>query len=365
MTNDGIVSRPALYYPYIHIRSEHWLKASLLCFPAVKRIVPDGYEPEDRSSVREYTGITGSAGPLLQSVRAYSPAADAAQRRLLHRLSSDVPALEPYRRKHSPSRDRYWIHDAKFSRSLLEFLSRHDLAWPSQHVRPYGHRTWLALHPQLGRAVMTVLGLSIARESGLDIVTDTGKYHEALLATAEDRVFDALLGYPQQRPSAAEDMRDIAELVVSLAGINLQALRPEHIAALHGSEAFRNFQYALRAAAVGIPGETDSESRRRDLKREAENIVSAWHDARRSFGREIGKVLFDQSLAAASREALSRHFEAATNLKVTAAVAVVMVAGRALPAAKAFLAGRRHLLSAMRRAQDKSLRLRFPLGLER
>jgi hypothetical protein len=41
------LQRPALYYPYIHIRSEHWLKATLLCAPAVKRIVPDGYEPGD------------------------------------------------------------------------------------------------------------------------------------------------------------------------------------------------------------------------------------------------------------------------------------------------------------------------------
>ena len=32
--------RAALYYPYIHIRSEHWLKATLLWVPCVKRIVP-------------------------------------------------------------------------------------------------------------------------------------------------------------------------------------------------------------------------------------------------------------------------------------------------------------------------------------
>jgi hypothetical protein len=27
------LQRAALYYPYIHIRSEHWLKATLLCAP--------------------------------------------------------------------------------------------------------------------------------------------------------------------------------------------------------------------------------------------------------------------------------------------------------------------------------------------
>jgi hypothetical protein len=34
--NETVV-RPVLYYPYIHIRSEHWLKATLLCVPTSAR----------------------------------------------------------------------------------------------------------------------------------------------------------------------------------------------------------------------------------------------------------------------------------------------------------------------------------------
>src|SRR5579884_858666 len=59
-TADGMphpLQRAALYYPYIHIRSEHWLKATLLCAPVVKRIVPDGYVPEDQANIRKYAGI--------------------------------------------------------------------------------------------------------------------------------------------------------------------------------------------------------------------------------------------------------------------------------------------------------------------
>ena len=54
--------QPALYYPYIHIRSENWLKATLLCVPAVKRIVPSNYAPEDDAAIIPYVTISGPNG---------------------------------------------------------------------------------------------------------------------------------------------------------------------------------------------------------------------------------------------------------------------------------------------------------------
>ena len=37
----------SLYYPYIHILNEGWLKRSLLYWDQVRRIVPDGVRPDD------------------------------------------------------------------------------------------------------------------------------------------------------------------------------------------------------------------------------------------------------------------------------------------------------------------------------
>ncbi len=51
--------RPALYYPYIHIRSEDWLKATLLCVPVVKRLVPETYDPEDTGDIAPFAKISG------------------------------------------------------------------------------------------------------------------------------------------------------------------------------------------------------------------------------------------------------------------------------------------------------------------
>src|ERR1700704_3014562 len=157
--------RPALYYPYIHIRSEHWLKATLLFVPAVKRIVPETYTPEDLPNIVRYTTVEVLTGPLLQAVPAYSPAAGEAQARLLDKLREHEKKIKrKYCRSCAPTPDQYWIHDAKFNDELLEFLIHRQLAWHSSHSEGYGRRTWYALHPVLGSAVMTALGLSIARE---------------------------------------------------------------------------------------------------------------------------------------------------------------------------------------------------------
>ena len=164
------IERPALYYPYIHIRSEHWLKATLLCAPAVKRIVPEGYTPEDLPSIVKYTEVEGANGPLLQTVPAASRAADDAQRRLLAKIREHEKDIHrKYQRSKAPSPDQYWIHDAKFNQELLQYLVEHDLAWQSSDPNGYGHRTWYALHPTLGSAIMTTLGLGIAREQNYDI----------------------------------------------------------------------------------------------------------------------------------------------------------------------------------------------------
>jgi hypothetical protein len=151
--------KAALYYPYIHIRSEHWLKATLLYAPVVKRIVPADYAPEDQPNIRKYTNIKGPDGELLQPVPAYSPAADLAQQNLRAKIEKNLKTIKrKFGQSRAPVPDEYWIHDAKFNGNLLAYLAEHQLAWSSQDPHGQGHRKWFALHPVLGSAVMTTLG---------------------------------------------------------------------------------------------------------------------------------------------------------------------------------------------------------------
>jgi hypothetical protein len=101
---------PALYYPYIHIRSEHWLKATLLTAQTVKRIVPENYTPEDEPKIVRYTTIAGPHRKLLQAVPSFTPAAHEAQFRLLQKLQEHAALIRTkYDHTDAPRGDEYWI----------------------------------------------------------------------------------------------------------------------------------------------------------------------------------------------------------------------------------------------------------------
>ena len=87
MNAEVALDRDALYYPFIHITDVNWLKATLLCFPGVRRMVPQSYVPTDSDAVREFCDVEGPRGePLLTRVDLFSPDARAAEERLLATL---------------------------------------------------------------------------------------------------------------------------------------------------------------------------------------------------------------------------------------------------------------------------------------
>jgi hypothetical protein len=358
--------KPALYYPYVHIRSEQWLKATLLCVPAVTRLVPEGYKPEDDIHILPYTEIEGPYGTLLQAIPSYSAAAVMAQERLLEKIEQNFPEIKArFNREKAPSPDEYWIHDAKFSSDLLAYLESNDLAWRSQDPNAYGQRGWYALHPTLGKAVMTCIGLGAARERGLDIVTADGKFHEALLTTREGDVFETLL-HPEGTfsPAANETRRDLGQLVIALAGVNLQALSVDRIPELQQSEKFRAFRETLRESASTIDNDVSEEVYREQLDFEAEKIVDAWRDAVNDTSKDLRKLVFESmALGVEAVKTLVRGPEA-LELCIVGGLGV----WRIKEEARSYLRSRQksmNFLSQVHDAQSEVLRLQYPLGLER
>jgi hypothetical protein len=87
MTSNVAVDRDALYYPFIHITDVNWLKATLLCFPGVRRMVPHDYVTSDSDEVREFCETVGPRHePLLSRVNLFSPEATEAEENLLAKL---------------------------------------------------------------------------------------------------------------------------------------------------------------------------------------------------------------------------------------------------------------------------------------
>ena len=362
--------RSALYYPYIHIRSEHWLKATLLCVPAVTRIVPEDYIPEDSPSINKYVQLTGPNGALLQVVPAGSPGAFAAQGRLLNKLRQhEDEILRRFHRSLAPRRDRYWIHIAKFNGELLDYLEERKLAWQSlDPTTAYGHRTWYALHPTLGSAIMTTLGLSIAREHRYDVVTPSTKYHDMLLASKEEDIFEKLLvlDEPESTLSTAQVRHDLGQLVIKLTGINYQALRPEDIPELQVSKHFRKFQHLIRTRAQVIDRNDDAEAYEALLKTEAQEIIDAWQDTKNDLGGVLKKALFDQALVLSGTVLKTHTAPGLRDLFVAGGVAISrLLIEKGLRFREDNKRGSPHrYLTEIVRAQNEFLRMTSPLGLE-
>jgi len=90
MNENVALDRDALYYPYVHITDVNWLKATLLSFPGVRRMVPAHYEPNDLPDIREFCDLKGPRGaPLLTNANLFSRAATTAETDLLKKLQEN------------------------------------------------------------------------------------------------------------------------------------------------------------------------------------------------------------------------------------------------------------------------------------
>jgi hypothetical protein len=165
-----IKDRGALYYPFIHVRDENWLKATLLCFPFVDRMVRDGYEVNDGDAF-----FAKSCGRLDRTMLGRrdlgDPATEHARSGLLDKLKGDVTTRDLASRfsrqaaKGAPYKDgenAFQIHEYKLGGALIAFLRSNGLAWkPTNPVR--GNANWWAVHPILGETIMSTNAVALAQ----------------------------------------------------------------------------------------------------------------------------------------------------------------------------------------------------------
>ncbi|MFI7209425.1 hypothetical protein [Micromonospora aurantiaca (nom. illeg.)] len=188
------MQRPALYYPYIHIRDEQWLKTAALYWPSIYRLVPDGYFRSDGRTSAAFCDAdilrtvdpgaftAGMEGELARALRRHSE--DLVREFSIERaladfdgvpfgdLGPDVPALG-------------WIHIAKFPERLLAQLCDMGLAQQGRAMLPETpHRgavmaEWIGLHPTLAGAYMTVVARRVGQDAGYNPLTDQADLRRA------------------------------------------------------------------------------------------------------------------------------------------------------------------------------------------
>jgi hypothetical protein len=174
----------ALYYPHIHFRSRRWLRAALLYYDEISRIVPGGFEPDHPSFYYEFEN---DPVELLSDIRELKGSGfikdvppdhvsevgneffDFAMKNLTDpaRRAALVPKLA--RRNRS-----YTIHPDKIDPELLGILRELKLAHKKQHD-PYSD--W-EIEPVTGGLYMLFLATRMAGQRQL--VSDSSIYQSLL-----------------------------------------------------------------------------------------------------------------------------------------------------------------------------------------
>jgi hypothetical protein len=292
------LDRNALYYPYIHVRDVNWLKATLLCFRQVRRMVPPDFHLNDSLALQEYREIgikvRGEMRPLLTEERTDTPEVYRAQLRLVKELEQYGDILDKRYSKESAIKqfgskyDAFQMHARKMP-ELIEFLRdrKVPLAWHTRKVRSHEPHTWFALHPELGEAIMSVLAITIAEDKGLDIVTSSGTVHHALATLNVEAVLNNLLRFGA-RPVSSSSIDKNAELADELAEIvmttsfNLETLRPDQILELikEGKD-LREFKQGLIPIVSSISDIKNPDERKKKLEEAADEVIVKWNKYRK------------------------------------------------------------------------------------
>jgi hypothetical protein len=339
-----------LYYPYIHVRDEAWLKATLLYFPHILRMVPPRFETRDSPLVRDLVHLPGARGePLVGFYRTNTAAIDQAIDRLTSRLMSDIEkspelaaqlsweaTLAAYRRD-----DDFLIHTAKAPRHFWSELSKRGLMWsPSPPTRTSRQsyqisRTpddWVAVHPILGEVFMATVAAAAAKDAGLEVVTDASHVHQVVSARDEETIYQTLFhgGSHNGASESAMTLR-LANLVI-VGGFDVSTLSPADLAAMSANrEALFDFRRYLAARVAEIPQMDSGLRREARLKAAATEALDEW---RKSLANMSGfaRRFFGVGLLDKSEKAMTDLAKALVPVSL-ATVATAATTAAAVPAA--------------------------------
>ena len=325
-------SRYGLYYPYIHIRDENWLKGTILAFQQVRRLVPHSFTIKDQAITRAYAALEGPAGHLLEPLQVDGPEIRSTQEWLRGKMEARIDELKArrYTEGDVPEElqggpEAFEMHAGKFlDEKLLEFMLSQHLGWYSREPSEPDSLNWITMHPKVGAAMMSVLALTAARVKGLSVVTPLGDAHHELLASREEDVFERLLEVPlppASGQSANVTVEELSQVVITM-GFDLTRLTPKQICELlkQGKD-LRKFRAAAANFAGRIPAGLDGAERRKRLRQEAQAVLDEWHDYTKGLPAFAKESLVDAALDKAPDKAIE------LGLGVTAAAALGALPG--------------------------------------
>ncbi len=204
--------RPGLYFPFIHVRDDDWLKTAALYWPSIRRLVPRRYPKHDSPTARTFSDagilrdevpkslVDSMAWDLLDTIEQNAD-------RLVADYSIERAFTEWDGREWSEGSEEGraqqlgWIHVTKFPGHVADYLVEKGLA---HRGRDTTHDPWVGLHPVLAGAYMTALAGRVSEQAFLEPLTDQT---DLRIATPNDNVQAAislLLGRTPAEAQAAD-----------------------------------------------------------------------------------------------------------------------------------------------------------------
>ena len=154
--------REKLYYPYINIQDEVFLKYAILYYDKLNLIVP-----KSKCLNEKMNRVLGSTDlfEIIEPEQSYQICCDAAKYTIAfieERMRTDYN-FEIYRNEHTSR-----LYKGKYNWEFYEYCKRNRLLTSQQDG--------IKIHPVIASEYMTNLANLIAGENNMDIVTDTVKY---------------------------------------------------------------------------------------------------------------------------------------------------------------------------------------------
>ena len=330
-------ARGALYYPYIHIHNVNWLKANLIIFPCVKRMLPINYLPNERE-VYKFTQPFLKKPPLLRRVMIDSPRSRDAQAILATKLkesSRNKAFLKRYgrdgtRKSLMPQDLGFQLHRNKLIPDLLDVLldtkkqlnESERLAWPPINREGYDFsKGYIEVNPRVGEVVMSTIAIACAQHEGLDIVGDerSKNLHHTLLEKDLDPVYDSWLG-PNKKLTSPKTVtgEKLLEFILGFKGdLSTLSLRALYSIAAQ-REPVEKLINALREKAATIPPMDDGPQMDEAFKDLTSQVMRDWKADRKNL-RGYAKTFFGGDAAKLTSDFASSVAEKSLTIAPTAA----------------------------------------------
>ncbi len=171
--------RRALYYPYIHIKDDGWLKTAALFYDGLCRIKPDNLKTQDSSTAKALADACGffeDVSPATATSAIKEPFLDFAIRHLQD--AGQREKLNPEIR--GAFADDSGIHGDKVLPEVAKQLRTLGL------LKRAKRKGWYELEPSTAAMYMTFLANEIARQKGIAVVTDDPAYTPLLHGAMEE-----------------------------------------------------------------------------------------------------------------------------------------------------------------------------------